>query len=126
MTRELRDSHIKIRVSASEKREWQRLADDASLSVADLIRASVGRPISGLSQKRVGRPEFTPADPELIRKLANFGNNLNQLARAANTAPIESKHALQIISYLADLQNEIRLIREHYTERGADVDNKDT
>ena len=69
---------IKLRASAAERARWQALAASRGVSLSELIRASLG----GLRLR--ARREPPAVAPELLRELARIGNNLNQLARAAN------------------------------------------
>ena len=69
---------IKLRASAAERARWQALAASRGVSLSELIRASLG------SLRLRARREPPPVAPELLRELARIGNNLNQLARAAN------------------------------------------
>ncbi|EPI5424790.1 plasmid mobilization relaxosome protein MobC [Yersinia enterocolitica] len=56
-------------------------------------------------------------DPALLRQLAGFGNNLNQIARQVNTATVAggALPAVQICAGLAALERELRLLREAYS-----------
>lgn len=66
---------IKVRVSESEKTEIEHKAQLAGLTLSDFIRRTVAR----------SRTRQTQAEREHLRLLARAGNNLNQLARWANT-----------------------------------------
>lgn len=69
---------IELRVSAEEKIHWQAIAASRGVSLSELIRAT-------LSGQRLRVRRSAPrVDPDLVRELARIGNNLNQLARAAN------------------------------------------
>jgi hypothetical protein len=79
-----RDKWIHVKVSEQERERWQALAEENELTVADLMRKSVGLQVLGMEPKRKSRP-VRRTDPALIRQLARIGNNLNQIARWANT-----------------------------------------
>jgi len=66
---------IKLRVSEAEKAEFEAKAQDAGMTLADLIRHR-------LLQYRLRK---TPEEREAIRLIARAGANLNQIARWANT-----------------------------------------
>ena len=90
-----RDDWIKIRVSAEEKTQWQDVARSRNLTVADLIRASIG------SERPVGREprrstSGRKADPFLIANLGRIGSLLGQIANWANTQK-SGADAVQII-----------------------------
>ena len=70
-----RTAMIKVRVSASEKSEIEHKAQLAGLTLSDFIRKAVAG----------SRTRQTQAERERLRLLARVGNNLNQLARWANT-----------------------------------------
>jgi hypothetical protein len=73
---------LKVRVSESEFKEIQKRKPE-NLSLADWLRTlAMGEEIQ---VKRQRRP-VPKADPELIRHWAKIGGNLNQIARALNTA----------------------------------------
>lgn len=66
---------IKLRVSEAEKAEFEAKAQEAGITLADLIRHR-------LLQYRLRK---TPEEREAIRLIARAGANLNQIARWANT-----------------------------------------
>jgi hypothetical protein len=110
-----RDKWIHVKVSESERAEWQRLALAKSVSVADLVRQSVGG--AALSNRQA--PERRPArrvDPELIRELGRLGNNLNQVGRWANTYKSDAD-AAQVLAALIALEREFAAIRADHSPR---------
>jgi hypothetical protein len=88
------DVRITVRVPEVEAARWREAAAAAGVSVSDWLRAraaagqdagpvATGRPTP---RKRVlGRARVVRADPVVVEQLARIGNNLNQLARWANT-----------------------------------------
>lgn len=81
---------IEIRTTPEEKRHWQEIAENKGVTLSELVRSS----LSGL-RLRKPRPRST-VDPALIRELARIGNNLNQLAHAANRRkPLDSTALLR-------------------------------
>lgn len=87
------DVRVTVRVPAGEAARWREQAQAAGVSVSDWLRgraaadeASVvvtGRPTP--RRRVMGRARVVRADPAVIEQLARIGNNLNQLARWANT-----------------------------------------
>ncbi len=85
---------VTVRVPEVEAARWREAAASAGVSVSDWLRAraaagqdvgpvATGRPTP---RKRVlGRARVVRADPVVVEQLARIGNNLNQLARWANT-----------------------------------------
>ena len=104
---------IKLRASAAERARWQALAASRGVSLSELIRASLG----GLRLRT--RREPPPVAPELLRELARIGNNLNQIARAANRRhPVP---AAALLMRLIEIDRELSALRTAH-ERPADAD----
>jgi len=112
---------IRVRFTESDMRRLVEAAESAGLSVSDFVRMRVLAPELGdvekiesrLTKRR--RPQQAPprrrrhpkADPELIRQLARIGNNLNQIARWANTYK-RFADAVQVIEVLLAIEKAIR------------------
>ena len=94
---------FKLRASAPERARWQALAAGRGVSLSELIRAS----LSGLRLRT--RREPPPVAPELLRELARIGNNLNQLARAANRH--EPVTATALLARLIAIDRELGALR---------------
>lgn len=88
------DVRITVRVPEVEAARWREAAADAGVSVSDWLRAraaagqdtgpvATGRPTP--RKRALGRARVVRADPVVVEQLARIGNNLNQLARWANT-----------------------------------------
>lgn len=94
---------IEIRTTPEEKRHWQEIAENKGVSLSELVRSSLG----GL---RLRKPRPRPTvDPALIRELARIGNNLNQLAHAANRRkPLDST---ALLIRLIEIDRELAAIR---------------
>ncbi len=69
---------VKIRASEAERAEWHAKARSAGLTLSDLVRRSVGR-------VRTWTVAHAEVERERTRQVARIGNNLNQIARWANT-----------------------------------------
>ncbi len=93
-----RDKWIHIKLTANERKSWQVSADAQGLTVADLVRQRMGTAL--VERAPVRKRQVKRVDPSLIRELAKIGNNLNQLARWANTYK-SAADAVQIIAGLA-------------------------
>lgn len=83
------------------------LAASRGMSLSELIRASLG----GLRLRT--RREAPPVAPELLRELARIGNNLNQLARAANRH--EPVTATALLSRLIEIDRDLGALRAAHT-----------
>jgi len=88
------DVRITVRVPEVEAARWREAAAGAGVSVSDWLRAraaagqdvgpvATGRPTP--RKRALGRARVVRADPVVVEQLARIGNNLNQLARWANT-----------------------------------------
>lgn len=104
---------IELRVSAEEKAHWQAIAASRGVSLSELIRAT-------LSGQRLRKRRSDPrVDPDLVRELARIGNNLNQLARAANRrSPVET---VSLLVKLIEIDRELAVLRATH-ERPRDAD----
>ena len=83
---------VKVRASEAERAEWHAKARAAGLTLSDLVRRSVGR-------TRTWTVAHAEVERERSRQVARVGNNLNQIARWANThrGAIE---AVEVIGHL--------------------------
>ncbi|MFI0396949.1 MobC family plasmid mobilization relaxosome protein [Paracoccus jiaweipingae] len=92
---------IKLRASSAERARWQALAVARGVSLSELIR-------SRLDGTRLrSRREAPPVAPDLLRELARIGNNLNQLARAAN----RREPVTALLARLIEIDRELALLR---------------
>lgn len=89
---------IKLRVSETEKAEFEAKAQEAGMTLADLIRHR-------LLQYRLRK---TPEEREAIRLIARAGANLNQIARWAKTYTREIG-AVQVIMRLDAVLRELKV-----------------
>jgi antitoxin component of RelBE/YafQ-DinJ toxin-antitoxin module len=104
---------IKIRTDPEEKRRWQSIAENRGVSLSELVR-------SLLDGQRLRKRRATPSvDPALLRELARIGNNLNQLAHAANRR--QPVPATALLVRLIEIDRELSAIRQAH-ERPADAD----
>jgi hypothetical protein len=71
-----RESHAKIRLTATERLVYDKRAKDAGMSLSDFVRAAIksARVIARLSVE----------DMKIIRMMTGLANNLNQLTRLAH------------------------------------------
>ena len=83
---------VKVRASEAERAEWHAKARSAGLTLSDLVRRSVGR-------SRTWTVAHAEVERERTREVARVGNNLNQIARWANTHK-EAVEAVEVIGHL--------------------------
>lgn len=100
----IRDKWVNVKVTEEERESWKALADSQGYSVADFFRllfANAADEPSQLHKKQ--RRKTRKADPELLRELAKIGNNLNQIARWANTYKSDAD-AIQVVQALIAIE----------------------
>ena len=87
---------VKVRASEAERAEWHAKARSAGLTLSDLVRGSVGR-------TRTWTVAHAEVERERVQQVARIGNNLNQIARWANThrGAIE---AVEVIGHLVAIR----------------------
>ncbi len=98
-----RTDWLKIRVTPLEKVEWEAKAHAAGLSLSSLIRES-------LKRVRVWKVKDRKLERERTIQIARIGNNLNQLARWANTYK-GSLDTLEVITYLNEIREELKQLK---------------
>jgi hypothetical protein len=90
------DTSLKIRLSHQEKEAWQEKAVRSGLTLSNLIRQA-------MSKTRT----WTAGDRSLIqeqtRQISRIGNNLNQIAKWANTYK-STAQALEVIESLRAIE----------------------
>ena len=100
-------NHIGIRATDDEKLDWELKAHSEGLKVSQLARTllnnysnSHGSNLRSASNK----VENLQSRRELVRQVARIGNNLNQIARWANTYK-DAAEATQVITGLARIES---------------------
>ena len=98
-----RAATVRLRLKPAEQADWQAQAEAEALTLSDLIRKRMGsaRPtgIEPKRQRRMGRK----ADPALLAALGRVGNNLNQVAKWANTYKTDAE-ARQVLAVLVSIE----------------------
>lgn len=103
------DARFWVRLSTADKKKLDQMADRCGISSAGVIR--------NLIRKNRLPPPMSMEMKEAIFQLSRIGNNLNQLARAANTTgnvPAEREFK----NDLEDLKAILRKISDLYDARG--------
>ena len=93
---------VKIRSSEAERAEWHAKARSAGLTLSDLVRRSVGR-------VHTWTVAHADVERERTQQVARLGNNLNQIARWANThkGAIE---AVEVIGHLIAIERGLAVL----------------
>jgi len=110
-----RNKWIHIRVTDAERQAWQLIAQSHQLTVADLIRRKLGESQPTGRQPKRRKRLCQQADPVLIRELARIGNNLNQIARWANTYKFAAE-AITVCVHLLAIQRLLAVLTEQVDE----------
>ena len=104
MTTDKRDTTITLRVTQSEKLAWQAKADLVGMTLSNLIRQAISR-----------TKTWTAADKSLVkeqtRQIVRIGNNLNQIAKWANTYK-STAEAVQIIQALRLVEQSLNKLKK--------------
>jgi hypothetical protein len=119
-----RKKWVHVKVSEEEHAQWRDLAEAHGVSVADLIRRSVGGFRLTRRTPPVRRKPPKRVDPELIRDLGRIGNNLNQIGRWANTYKSEAESE-QVLGALIALERELAQIRADHSPARSSEDSED-
>ena len=102
---------VKVRATEAERAEWHAKARSAGLTLSDLVRRSIGR-------VRTWTVPHAEVERARTRELARLGNNLNQIARWANTHK-EAIEAVEVIVHLVAID---RALRKLDPTQGPDAD----
>lgn len=99
-----REKWVHVKLSLAERSAWQSAAAAAGVTLADLIRQRMGDAAQAHRQPttRKRRMKAPAADPALLAAIARAGNNLNQIARWANSHK-SAAEAVQVIAALVSI-----------------------
>ena len=99
-----RTAVVRARVTAAEHADWRAKAAAAGVSPSRLLRQAMAR-------TRTWTAAAAEVERERTRQVARIGNNLNQIARWANTHA-DKADAVEVIAHLVAIEREIaRLAR---------------
>ena len=90
-------SRINIRATDDEKLNWELKAHSEGLKISQLARHLLNKYSTGYSNDKQSRRK-------LIKEIARIGNNLNQIARWANTYK-DDADATQVIASLKRIES---------------------
>ena len=106
-------NHIGIRATDAEKLDWELIAHAEGLKTSQLARYLLNNYSNGhgsnsrSASSKVG--DFRSRQ-EFVRQVARIGNNLNQIARWANTYK-SAAEATQVIASLARIESALLELR---------------
>ena len=104
MARLSRTAWVHLKATPEERAQWQAAAADEDVTLADLIRARLTAKEVGRRPRR--RIAAKTTDPALLAGIARAGNNLNQLARWANSYK-GTADAFQVLTALAAIERQL-------------------
>ena len=96
---ERRTVRVQVRVSPAELAAWRAKGQAAGVPVSDLLRQAMTR-------TRTWTAPAAAVQRERTRQIARIGNNLNQLARWANTHT-EAVDAVEVIAHLIAVERSL-------------------
>ena len=104
---------VKVRASEAERAEWHAKARSAGMTLSDLVRRAVHR-------ARTWTVAHAEVERERTQQVARVGNNLNQIARWANTHK-EAVEAVEVIGHLIAIRRALAALppRDDGTEDDA-------
>ena len=97
-----RTGQIHLRVSPDEIAPWRAKAAAVGVPLSDLVRQAMAR-------TRTWTAAAAEVERERTRQIARVGNNLNQVARWANTHA-SGFEAVEVIAYLVDTARAMRTV----------------
>lgn len=110
-----RKAIIKVRVTDAEQAGWQTKAEAAGVSVSELVRRAMNR-------VKTWTPVNAEIERERNRELAKIGNNLNQIARWANTYK-SAADAIEVVSHLRAIEQMLDSSFSYRLTVGSDATN---
>ena len=91
-----RTNTISIRLTESEKLDWELKAHAAGLTISQVAREAMGKVrVTNVSERAISR--------ERTRQIAKIGNNLNQIARWANTYK-STADTVEVVTHLIAIE----------------------
>jgi hypothetical protein len=105
---EKRTQSIKIRLTNDERKDLDQL------KVGNELAPWMREICLGKKTKRRNAP--LPIDPDLLRKLASLGNNMNQIARQCNTK-LQSSDAIDVLVRLDAIETILNNIRDDHVSK---------
>ncbi len=97
-----RTGQLHLRVSPAEVAVWRAKAEAAGVPLSDLLRQAMAR-------TRTWTAAAAEVERERTRQVARIGNNLNQVARWANTHA-SGFEAVDVIVHLVDIARAVRTV----------------
>lgn len=99
------DKMIGVRIDRDTLSEWTALAKASDLTIGEWARIMIQNNKNALPTVR--RPPPPAADPKLLAAVGRCGNNLNQIARAANRNELDNRNVRALFARLIDIDRHL-------------------
>ena len=99
------DKILGVRIDRATLAAWTALARASGLTLGEWARAMILGNQQSLPVLRRAPPPA--ADPKLLAAVGRCGNNLNQLARAANRSGIRGEQLRALLARLIDIERRL-------------------
>lgn len=97
------DKVISVRIDSATLSDWTALARASGLTIGEWARTMICNNRKALPALR--RPPPPVADPKLLAAVGRIGNNLNQVARAANRNQLPGQR--ELLARLIDIDRKL-------------------
>ena len=103
------DKMIGVRIDSETLSKWHSLASASAMTVSEWARIMILGNQKDLPSTR--RPQPPAADPKLLAAVGRIGNNLNQIARAANRNDLPDQR--ELLAHLIDNDRKLDELLRH-------------
>ena len=105
------DKVVSVRIDSATYATWSTLARDSDLTIGEWARSMLQGKHKALPVVRRRTPP--PVNPALQAAVGRCGNNLNQIARAANRNELDNRHVRAVIARLIDIDRRLDEVLEY-------------
>ena len=105
------DKVVGVRIDSTTQAAWSALARASGLTIGEWARAMILGNQRSLPVLR--RPPPPAVNPALQAAVGRCGNNLNQIARAANRSGIQGRELRALLARLIDLRRRLDAALRH-------------
>ena len=105
------DKVISVRIDSATYATWSTLAKASDLTIGEWARSMLQGNHTALPVVRHRTPP--PVNPKLQAVVGRCGNNLNQIARAANRNELDNRHVQSVVARLIDIDRRLDEVLDH-------------